>query len=81
MQPQWWCWGDLDGELKGKNLHAWAKGGNYLSYHKEPPSEEEVDEGNFVLGEDADKIRVEDRTGCAEVKMIDKSWQGINNSS
>ena len=30
-------------------MHAWAKGVNYLSYYEQPPSEEEVDDGNFVL--------------------------------
>jgi len=36
LQPQWSCWGDFEGDLKGKNLHAWAKGGNYLG-DDEPP--------------------------------------------
>lgn len=69
LQPQWWCWGDLQGNLKGKNLHAWAKGGSYLSYYEEPPSEEEIEEGGYVLGEDADRIKIEDHTGWIEVEM------------
>lgn len=69
LQPQWWCWGDLEGDLKGRNLHAWAKGGSYLSYYEEPPSKEEIEEGGYVLGEDADRIKIEDYAGWIEVEM------------
>lgn len=31
LQPQWWRWGDLGGDLNGKILHAWGKGGNYVN--------------------------------------------------
>lgn len=69
MQPSWWCWGNLEGDLKGRDLHAWAKGDCMLSYYNEPPTKEEVEEGNYVLGEDADKMKVEDRGGWIEVEI------------
>lgn len=46
-----------------------GKGGNYLSYYEEPPSKEEIEEGGYVLGEDADRIKIEDHAGWIEVEM------------
>ncbi|PWY68714.1 hypothetical protein BO83DRAFT_418642 [Aspergillus eucalypticola CBS 122712] len=66
----WWCWGDVEGDLKGKNLHTWSQGGNYLCSFDERPSEEEIGEGNYVLGGDVDKFEVEDQTGSLTMKMI-----------
>ncbi|OJZ83053.1 hypothetical protein ASPFODRAFT_306366 [Aspergillus luchuensis CBS 106.47] len=66
----WWCWGDVEGELKGKNLHTWSQGGNYLCSLDDRPSELEIREKNYILGGDVDKFKVEDQTGPIAIRMI-----------
>lgn len=55
--------------LKGRNLHAWAKGDCVISYYDEPPSKEEIEEHDYVLGEDADNLKIEDRRGWIKVEI------------
>ncbi|KAI1073905.1 hypothetical protein F5B20DRAFT_596817 [Whalleya microplaca] len=62
LGTSWWCWGDMEGELKGKKLHAW---------HPEPfadpkPSDEFVREENWVLGEEPMLLDFEDATEDAK---------------
>ncbi|GAQ45775.1 hypothetical protein AtubIFM55763_010167 [Aspergillus tubingensis] len=66
----WWCWGDVEGDLKGKNLHTWSEGGNYLCSFDERPSEKVIEGGNYILGGDVDKFEVEDQTGPVAIRMI-----------
>ncbi|OJI87894.1 hypothetical protein ASPTUDRAFT_207099 [Aspergillus tubingensis CBS 134.48] len=66
----WWCWGDVEGDLKGKNLHTWSQGGSYLCSSDDRPSEKEIRKGNYLLGGDVDKFKVEDQTGPISIKMI-----------
>ncbi|RDH32308.1 hypothetical protein BDQ94DRAFT_171074 [Aspergillus welwitschiae] len=66
----WWCWGDVDGDLKGKDLHTWSQGGNYLCPFDERPTEAEIEEGNYILGGDVDKFEVEDQTGPIGITII-----------
>ncbi|KAI1174206.1 hypothetical protein F4777DRAFT_408331 [Nemania sp. FL0916] len=44
----WWCWGDLETDLKDKKLHVWHPG----PFADERPDERFVQEGNWVLGEE-----------------------------
>ncbi|OJJ66422.1 hypothetical protein ASPBRDRAFT_49056 [Aspergillus brasiliensis CBS 101740] len=66
----WWCWGDVEGDLKGKDLHTWSQGGNYLCSFDERPTDEEIEQGNYILGGDVDKFEVEDQTGPIAIKII-----------
>ncbi|GKZ21577.1 hypothetical protein AbraIFM66951_005217 [Aspergillus brasiliensis] len=66
----WWCWGDVEGDLKGKDLHTWSQGGNYLCSFDERPTDEEIERGNYILGGDVDKFEVEDQTGPIAIKII-----------
>ncbi|PYH65827.1 uncharacterized protein BO88DRAFT_490233 [Aspergillus vadensis CBS 113365] len=66
----WWCWGDVEGDLKGMNLHTWSEGGNYLCSFDERPSEDEIEKGNYILGGDVDRFEVEDQTGPVATTMI-----------
>ncbi|KAI1158793.1 hypothetical protein F5B18DRAFT_66229 [Nemania serpens] len=44
----WWCWGDLESDLKDKRLHVWCPD----PFSGEKPDEDFVREGNWVLGEE-----------------------------
>ncbi|PYI03193.1 hypothetical protein BO78DRAFT_399962 [Aspergillus sclerotiicarbonarius CBS 121057] len=66
----WWCWGDLDGDLKGKNLHPWVQGyeGPNTWYHR--PSQEEIERENHVTGGDPENLLVEDHTHWVDIKIV-----------
>ncbi|KAK8076487.1 aconitate hydratase 1 [Apiospora phragmitis] len=49
MGTMWWCWGDLETDLRDKRLHVWRKTDNGV--YGEKPDEEFVRKGNWVLGE------------------------------
>jgi hypothetical protein len=51
----WWCWGDLEGDLKGKKLHCFSEG-FCIAGSEERPSEEEVEKEGWVTGEDVSKL-------------------------
>ena len=65
----WWCWGDLEGDLKGKKLSAWQEGINFEKAEK--PSPEKMDEEGWVLGANPAELAFEDKTGQAEFRFID----------
>ncbi|KAI8940805.1 hypothetical protein NX059_002068 [Plenodomus lindquistii] len=52
----WWCWGDLDVDLKGKRLHAYSEGS---SLGVEKPSDEDIEKGGWVLGENSTHVKFE----------------------
>ncbi|KAK8124120.1 hypothetical protein PG999_004038 [Apiospora kogelbergensis] len=52
----WWCWGDLDRDLKGKKLHIWHEHEGY--YGEEKPQKD----NSWVLGEDPMHLDWEDIT-------------------
>ncbi|KAK8004510.1 hypothetical protein PG989_004229 [Apiospora arundinis] len=52
----WWCWGDLNGGLKGKKLHIWHEHEGY--YGEEKPEKDE----SWILGEDPMHLDWEDIT-------------------
>lgn len=52
----WWCWGDLEGDLKGKKFHAWSEGFCLTGFDKKP-SDEEIEKENWVLGEDVARLK------------------------
>lgn len=66
----WWCWGDLEGDLKGKKLCAWQEGFKYNDVAR--PSDEEVEKEGWVLGEHPGQLEFEDRTegGYAEFQIV-----------
>ncbi|KAL1981211.1 hypothetical protein VTN96DRAFT_2963 [Rasamsonia emersonii] len=65
----WWCWGDVDGNLKEKKLHAWQRGMNLGNAEK--PSEEEVEKEGWVLGEDPAELEFIDQSGWVEVEVTE----------
>lgn len=54
----WWCFGDLNTDLKDKRFHSWIVD-NYGDGH--PPDEDFLRNGNWVLGEDPEKSNLEIR--------------------
>ncbi|KAK2612549.1 hypothetical protein QQS21_001487 [Conoideocrella luteorostrata] len=63
----WWCWGDLDGDLDGKKLHAWQKGINLGDAVK--PSVGEIEDEGWVLGEDLAELEFQDQSGWVEIQF------------
>ncbi|KAF2824131.1 hypothetical protein CC86DRAFT_326573, partial [Ophiobolus disseminans] len=51
LGTMWWCWGGLEGELKGRKLHAFSEG-FCCAGGEERPSEEE----GWVIGEDVARL-------------------------
>ncbi|KAI3337148.1 hypothetical protein HD806DRAFT_29219 [Xylariaceae sp. AK1471] len=47
LGTMWWCWGDLETDLKDKKLHVWHPG----PFAGDKPNDDFVWEGNWVLGE------------------------------
>lgn len=65
----WWCWGDLDGDLKGKKLSAWQEGINFDRAEK--PTPDEVEKEGWVLGENPAELTFEDRGGYTEFQLVE----------
>lgn len=66
----WWCFGDLETDLKDKRFHSWIMD-NYGDGH--PPDEDSLREGNWVLGEDPEISNLEIRMvpgGNSIVKIV-----------
>ena len=63
----WWCWGDLDGDLKDKRLSAWKDGLNFSGAEK--PTRQQVEEEGWVLGANRAELAFEDRTGDVEFQF------------
>ncbi|PWY64973.1 hypothetical protein BO94DRAFT_540923 [Aspergillus sclerotioniger CBS 115572] len=67
---EWWCWGDLEGDLQGKNLHPWVQGEDNINAWHPRPSPEEIERENHVLGGDPDKILVTDESGWVPITIV-----------
>lgn len=65
----WWCWGDLDTDLKGKKLSAWQEGINIDKADK--PDEQTIAKGNWILGGNPAELVFEDVTGYAEFSIVE----------
>ncbi|KAI4118162.1 MAG: hypothetical protein LQ338_007451 [Usnochroma carphineum] len=65
----WWCWGDLEGDLKDKKFSAWQEGINFEKAEK--PSPEQVEEEGWILGANPAELAFEDKTGDAEFVFVD----------
>ncbi|KAK8022242.1 hypothetical protein PG993_013009 [Apiospora rasikravindrae] len=52
MGTVWWCWGDLETDLRDKRFHVWQESNFGIDNSDERPGEEFVEQGNWVLGED-----------------------------
>ncbi len=69
----WWCWGDLEGDLKGKKFSEWRKGWDGWNFGVEEPGKELVEKEGWVVGEDPEQLWVEDRTaGDDEGRVVFK---------
>lgn len=51
----WWCWGALDGNLRGKKLHAFSEG-ICMTGMNERPTDAEIEAENWVCGEDISQL-------------------------
>lgn len=69
LDTTWWCWGDLEGDLKDKKLSAWQEGTNFEKAEK--PTPEQVEKEGWVLGANPAKLALEDKTGSAEFQFVD----------
>lgn len=61
----WWCWGDLEGDLRKKKSSGWKKGwdGYNLGGVEKPRGRDEGDEeAGWVVRENPEELWVEDRT-------------------
>ena len=65
----WWCWGDLDGDLKDKRLSAWEEGLNLARGEK--PTPQQVEDEGWVLGANRAELAFEDRTGYVEFQFTE----------
>ncbi|KAF4541064.1 hypothetical protein BFW01_g3262 [Lasiodiplodia theobromae] len=63
----WWCWGDLEGDLKEKRLSPWHEGMLSRSYGEPKP---DVDDG-WVLGCNPVELIFEDQTAGAEFQFVE----------
>lgn len=54
----WWCWGDLEGDLRDKKFSQWRKGWEGGNSGVEKPSDEEMME-EWVVGENVAELWVE----------------------
>lgn len=63
----WWCWGDLNGDLKDRKFSEWRKGWEGWNFGGgvEKPEKELVEKEEWVVGEDPEQLWVEDRTAGA----------------
>ncbi|KAL9003572.1 MAG: hypothetical protein Q9188_003572 [Gyalolechia gomerana] len=69
MGTTWWCWGDLEGNLKDKKLSARQEGIHFENAEK--PSPERVEEEGWTLGANPAELAFEDTTGDAEFEFVD----------
>lgn len=69
LGTMWWCFGDLETDLKGKRLHVWHEG----PFSGDRPDEEFVGAGDWVLGEEPMAIEWRDVTegGCARFEVVE----------
>ncbi|KAL9611159.1 MAG: hypothetical protein Q9167_004181 [Letrouitia subvulpina] len=65
----WWCWGDLDTDLKDKKLSAWQEGINIDKAEK--PDEETIANENWILGGNPAELVFEEITGYAEFRIVE----------
>ncbi|KAL8993438.1 MAG: hypothetical protein Q9169_006342 [Polycauliona sp. 2 TL-2023] len=65
----WWCWGDLEGDLKNKKLSAWQEGINFERAEK--PTAEQIEKEGWVLGANPSELLFVNGTGFASFSMSD----------
>ncbi|KAI4160836.1 MAG: hypothetical protein LQ342_005361 [Letrouitia transgressa] len=65
----WWCWGDLDTDLKDKKLSAWQEGINIDKAEK--PDEETIVKENWILGGNPAELVFEDIMRYAEFRIVE----------
>lgn len=66
----WWCWGDLEGELRDKKFSQWQKGWDGMNFGVERPREEDVKTGEWVVGEDGAELWIEGRDEDAIFRFV-----------
>ena len=58
----WWCWGDLEGDLREKKFSQWRRGWDGWNFGVEKPNPDVIEKEGWVLGEDLDRLWFEDTT-------------------
>lgn len=68
----WWCWGDLEGELKGRKLHSFSEG-ICLAGSEKKPSEEEIDKEGWVTGGNISQLvfKMEEGGESCQVEIVE----------
>ncbi|KAF2198736.1 hypothetical protein GQ43DRAFT_377938 [Delitschia confertaspora ATCC 74209] len=68
----WWCWGDLEGCLKGKKLHAYSEGCLPTGYINKP-SEAEIEKEGWVTGERTSELifKIEEDGQSCQVEVVE----------
>jgi hypothetical protein len=68
----WWCWGDLQDDLKGKKFHAFSKG-TCLTWSGDKPNEEVIEKEGWVIGDDVAQLRfaVEEEAASCLVEVVE----------
>ncbi|KAF2124319.1 hypothetical protein P153DRAFT_435478 [Dothidotthia symphoricarpi CBS 119687] len=64
----WWCWGDLDNDLRGKKFHPFSEG-FCCAGTEEKPSDEEIEKSGWVTGENVAKLKFELDAGRARCSV------------
>lgn len=59
LHVEWWCWGDLEDDLKYKKFSQWRHGWMILNQGVEKPDQDEIENG-WVLGEDPTELWIQD---------------------
>lgn len=68
----WWCWGDLEGDLKEKKFSEWRHGWDGWNMGTvEKPEPDVVEKEGWVLGGDPVKLWVEDVGGDAGFQIVE----------
>lgn len=65
----WWCWGDLEVDLRHKKLSAWQEGINFEKAEKPTPAQ--IEKEGWVLGANPAELAFEDKPGSAEFQFVD----------
>ena len=69
LGTSWWCWGDLESDLKDKKFSEWQEGINLARAEK--PSPQEVEKEGWILGGNPAELTFDDLTGWAEFQFVE----------
>ncbi|MCJ1300617.1 hypothetical protein MMC08_003414 [Hypocenomyce scalaris] len=55
----WWCWGDMEADLKDRKFSEWQAGSDAMNFEVEKPSDGDIETGGWTLGEDLSTLWIE----------------------